>query len=368
MMRILIFALYCFSLSFSALTSASAQEASQTSRDEYRDKLNDNVIYLLGGQLGGGYIQLAHDVSVALKGEELRVIPLVGNAAVQNVRDVLFLRGIDLALTTVQALDLLQESGEPGTKSLASKIAYVAPLFPDEMHVIVGKNTNSISELAGKKVSFNNAGSQTALLSPAIFTALGIDVEAVNMPQGDAIEQIKSGELAATVCICPKPIAALPNITEKDGLKLIGVDYVPALEAKFLPGSITSEDYPNLIPEGQRIQTIATQTLLVTFNWSPGTARYRKVERFVEAFYLKFGELLKPPRSPLWRSVNLAGDVRGWKRFPAAQEMIDKQLVTGANTSASNDHIRELTARVAPGDLAEQERLFEEFMKWRANR
>lgn len=366
MMRVIFFVIYCLSASIFGLGNAFAQDASQGSRDEYRDKLNDNVIYLLGGQLGGGYIQLAHDVSVALKGEELRVMPIVGNAAVQNVRDVLFLRGIDLALTTVQALDLLTESGEPGTKNLASKIAYVAPLFPDEMHVIVGKNTNSISELAGKKVSFNNAGSQTALLSPGIFSALGIEVEAVNMPQGDAIEKIKNGELAASVCICPKPISALPNIPAADGLKLIGVDYVPALEAKFLPGSISSEDYPNLVPEGQKIQTIATQTLLVTFNWAPGTQRYRKVERFVESFYLKFGELLKPPRSPLWRSVNLAGDVRGWQRFPAAQEMIDKQLVTGAD--AGNDHLRALTARVAPGNLAEQERLFQEFLNWRASR
>jgi TRAP-type uncharacterized transport system substrate-binding protein len=101
-------------------------------------------------------------VSVAMQGEELRVLPIVGNAAVQNVRDVLFLRGIDLALTTAQALNLLKESGEYGTSDLEKKIDYVAPLFPDEMHVIVRRELTDIKELSGKKVSFNNEGSQTA--------------------------------------------------------------------------------------------------------------------------------------------------------------------------------------------------------------
>ncbi len=326
------------------------------------NRLNDNVIYLMGGQLGGGYIKLAHDVSVALKGEDLRVLPIVGNAAVQNVRDVLFLRGIDLALTTVQALNLLKESGEYGTSNLESKIAYVAPLFPDEMHVIVRRELTDIRELSGKKVGFNNAGSQTALLSPKIFAALGIEVDAVNMPQDDAIEKIKSGELAASVCICPKPIGALANIKATDNLKLIGVDYIPELQESFSPGIINAEDYPNLMADDQAIETIATQTLLITYNWKPGTPRYQKVERFVEAFYLKFGALLKPPRMPLWKSVNLAATVKGWQRFPAAQQMIEQKLT---NTAVPDNVILEWAARVAPGDEGEQKRLLREFLEWR---
>lgn len=335
-------------------------------REAVREKINENVIYLMGGQLGGGYLKLAHDVSVAIHDEQnLRVLPVVGGAAVQNVRDVLFLKGIDLALTTVQALNLLKESNEVGVRTLGSEIAYVAALFPDEMHVVVRKDVNSVKELAGQKVSFNNAGSQTAILSPKIFGALGISVQAVNMPQDDAIEKIKTGELAASVCICPKPIAALPNVQPSAGLKLIGVDYVPALQDGYLPAELTSDDYANLIPKGESIQTVATQTVLVTYNWPKGTKRYHKVEKFVEAFYLKFGELMKPPRNPAWKTVNLAATIRGWPRFPAAQEMVDKLLVRPAGDSGSTDQIRSVLARVAPNDTEKQNRLFQEFLTWR---
>ena len=348
---------------------ATAQEVARgpSPRDQHREKINETVIYLMGGQLGGGYIKLAHDVSVALQDEQnLRVLPVVGGAAVQNVRDILFLKGIDLALTTVQALNLLKESNEVGTKNIQNEIAYIAPLFPDEMHVIVRNEVNDLKELMGKKVSFNNAGSQTAILSPKIFDALGISVQGVNMPQDDAVEKIKTGELAASVCICPKPISALPNITPAAGLKLIGIDYVPALQEGYLPAVLTSEDYPNLIPQGTNIRTIATQTLLVAYNWPKGSKRYRKVEKFVEAFYLKFGELMKPPRNPVWKTVNLAATVKGWTRFPAAQDVVDKLLVKPVSSEkGASELILALLGRVAPNDPEKQKRLLQEFLQWR---
>jgi uncharacterized protein len=185
------------------------------------------------------------------------------------------------------------------------------------------------------------------------------------MPQDDAIEKIKTGELAALVCICPKPIAALPNIQPVAGLKLIGVDYVPALQEGYLPAQLTSEDYGNLIPKGESIQTVATQTILVTYNWPKGSKRYRKVEKFVEAFYLKFGELTKPPRNPVWKTVNLAATVKGLPRFPAAQEMVDKLLVKPVSDTGNTDQIRAMLTRVAPNDAEKQNRLLQEFLVWR---
>jgi TRAP-type uncharacterized transport system substrate-binding protein len=276
-------------------------------------------------------------------------------------------------LTTVQALNLVKESSEIGTNTLKSEIAYVAPLFPDEMHVIVPSEINSIKELAGKKIGINNAGSQTAILTPKIFKLLGISIEGVPMPQEDAIDKIKKGELAGSVCICPKPVTAFPNIAATAGLKLIGVDYAPGLQDDgYLPVSLTSDDYPNLIPKGSTVETVATQTVLVTYNWPKNSPRYLKVQKFVEAFYVRYGELMKPPRNPVWKTVNLAATVKGWDRFPASQEMVDKLLGGGNRTltsatadSKATEQIKALLARVAPDDAEKQKRLLEEFLAWR---
>ena len=62
----------------------------------------------------------------------------------------------------------------------------------------------------------------------------------------------------------------------------------------------------------------------------------------------------------------------GWKRFPAAEEWIAKNVTekppaaTAAVGAPAIDPaiIRAQAAKAAPNDLAEQERLFREFMDW----
>jgi uncharacterized protein len=120
------------------------------------------------------------------------------------------------------------------------------------------------------------------------------------------------------------------------------------------------------------VQTIATSTILITFNWALGTERYRKIEKFVHAFFSNFDKLREPPRHPTWRSVNVAATVRGWQRFPAAQQWLDRQAAE-AKSKAPPPSIdlslaRAQAAKAAPFDTAEQERLFKEFLEWSRGR
>src|SRR5262245_14476638 len=77
------------------------QPLQRTEREQYRERLNENVVYLMGGQLGAALVVVAHDISVVVNdGDALRVLPVLGGGAAQNLRDVVFLRGIDLGITT----------------------------------------------------------------------------------------------------------------------------------------------------------------------------------------------------------------------------------------------------------------------------
>ena len=72
------------------------QRSYLNAREQYREKVNENVLFLMGGQLGAAYITVAQDIAVVTDdGTKLRVLPVVGGAGVQNVHDVVFLRGID---------------------------------------------------------------------------------------------------------------------------------------------------------------------------------------------------------------------------------------------------------------------------------
>jgi TRAP-type uncharacterized transport system substrate-binding protein len=105
-----------------ALGAASAQtaykgstKAPAFSHQAAREKANENLLMLLGGSLGGPYLQLAQDIATAVNDKDnMRVLPIAGDGAVANVRDILLLRGVDLGITSVQVLNAIKASGEFG--------------------------------------------------------------------------------------------------------------------------------------------------------------------------------------------------------------------------------------------------------------
>lgn len=356
-----------------AAQDAQAQQparAAHQAREAYREKVNENVLFLMGGQLGAAYIQITHDISVVVDDAlNLRVLPVVGGAAVQNVHDVIFLRGIDLGLTNVLTLNSLRRSGELGP-NLDRQVAYITTLFPEEMQLVARGSIQSIEDLRGKRVGMNNKGSATAQFAPLVFKALGIDVQPFFMSQPDALARMRNDELDATVCICPKPVPAFNTVRAEWGFRLLEVPHAPALQQDYLPASISHEDYPQIVPQREKIETIAGSTVLITFNWPRNSIRYNRTAKFVDAFFSKFADLQKPPRHPLWKSVNYAANLQGWNRFPAAQEWLDRQQAAQATAVEAGfaDFMRRRRAEGAQvGDLSdpeEKERLFREFLEW----
>jgi len=310
-------------LALSLLAGESAVAQKLSSREQLRKKVNENVLFLMGGQPGATFSQLAHDISVVVDDpNNLRVLPVQGGAAVQNVEDVVFLRSIDLALTTQEAMNHLKATRELGP-NLEQQVTYIATLFPNPLQILARSGAKSIKDLNGKKVNFNNKGSATAQFVPQIFKTLGVNVQQeLFMTQGDALEKLRSGEIDATICSCPVPVPAFVNVRPEWGLRFVTVPFDKPLQATYLPASMRNEDYPALIEKEGEVDTIAAVTVLISFNWPKGTERYQRTAKFVDAFFSKFSEFHKPPRHPLWKTVNLAATIPGWTRFAAADEWL----------------------------------------------
>jgi uncharacterized protein len=306
--------------------------------EQFRQRVNDNVIFLMGGQPGATFNQLANDISLVVSdGYKLRVLSVDGGAAVENIEDVLYLRNIDMALTTQEAMDYLKTSGELGP-NLNKWLAYIAPLFPNPLQILARGGATSIADLSGKKVNFNNKGSATAQFVPKLFKTLGINVQELYLTQGDALEKLRTGEIDATICSCPAPVPAYGNVKPELGLKFVTVPYDKSIQASYLPAVITNDDYPVLVAKDQPVNTIAASTVLISFNWPKNSYRYERTAKFVDAFFSKIDEFHKPPRSPLWKSVNLATDIPGWTRFPAAEEWLNNWRKRN-QTPGQNDKI-----------------------------
>src|SRR5204863_9184144 len=131
----------------------------------------------------------------------------------------------------------------------------------------------------------------------------------------------------------------------------------------YLPATLTSQDYPSLIPEGERVDTVAVGAVLAVYNSPANTDRHRRVSKFITALFDKFDEFQKPARHPKWKEVNLAAALKGWNRFPPAKEALER---APSQTSNIVDPVlaKQQAARAATGNPKEQERLFQQFMEW----
>ena len=337
------------------------------------ERLNANTVAIVSGNPNATYLSIAYDLSDVLDdGDDFRILPVIGKGGGQNIRDVRFLKGVDLGITQSIILDEFRRSNEIG--SIDDKIDYIAKLFNEEMHVVVRADSgiDSIDQLDGKMVNFSDIGSGSQLSTRDIFRRLGIHAQEVNMGQGDALEKLKAGKLAATILIAGKPTGAMSKLRIGDGLRFLPVSFAKSLQADYLPAVLGHTDYPGMVEAGHDINTIAVSAVLIAYNWPRDSDRYRRIAKFVDVFFPKLAELQKPPHHPKWRETNLAAVVPGWTRFPAAQQWLDRQRDAAQPTQEQFD--RFLAARRAAGadagDAPEsangRDRLFREFLDWQA--
>jgi TRAP transporter TAXI family solute receptor len=288
-----------------------------------RERRNAWTVGVAGGQLSGTYMTLADELAEVLDdGDNLRVIPSVTYGAASNLDDLLYLRGVDVAMVQSDVFEYFRTQRK--TLNLENRIHYIIRLPVSEMHVLAGADIKSIEDLRGKKVSFGPAGSASSLTGTIVFQRLGVKVEHVLLDNATALQKLKSGELAALVRVIGKPVGFFAQIPPNSGLHLVPIPFSKIFTDHYTLGEFSSQEYPTLVPQGGKIDTIAVPAVLAVFNWPKNTVRYRRVQRFTEALFTKWDKFMEPHRHPKWRDVNLAATVPGWTRWSVAEEMLSR--------------------------------------------
>ncbi len=329
--------------------------------------MNTWTVGLAGGLLEGSFIRYAADIAKVLDdGDNLRVIPLVTYGAVGNVSDLLYLKGVDAAITQADVLEHFKR--EMNVPRIDERVHYVSPLYHSEVHICARPEFKTMKDLEGRKVGFNTRGSAANLTGQIVFRRLGVNVEPVFVNNSVAVEQMRKGELAALVHVVGKPNDLFTSMKGEPVCRFVPVEYNDALSDFYLPTSLKREDYPGLIPSGE-VPTVAVQTLLAVFNWQKGSERHRKISRFIEAYFAKFEQLQQAPYQPKWKEINLAAKVPGWTRHHVAEEALAKMAPPEEKTAQMRSQFEAFLT--AQGDrrsssLSPQEReaLFSEFLKW----
>jgi uncharacterized protein len=332
-----------------------------------REKKNAWTVGIAGGLLSGTYMRFVDEMASVLNdGDNLRILPIVSYGAASNLDDLLYLRGVDAAVTQSDVFEYFRTQRK--TPNLEHRVQYVIRLPISELHILARNDVQSLEDLRGKKVNFGPAGTGASLTGTIVFQRLGINVDQVLIDQPTALQKLQAGQVDAIARVIPKPIDFFGKIPANSGLHLVNIPFTKTFEDLYTLGEFTKQDYPNLLQGQDRIDTIAVPAVLAVFNWQKNTDRYNRVERFIEYLFSRWDTLQHPPYHPKWRDVNLAATVPGWTRFSAAEQLLQQMQAQQQQKQQQRAAFETFLGNQPkmPASDADREDLFRKFLQWQA--
>jgi len=327
-----------------AQTQLLAQSQRPTvSYDEKKRQANDIAVTIVVSGISCTCARFTEDIRNVVNDlgpDGVRVLPVLGVGGLQNVNDVLFLKNMDMAVVDEDNLRLLKKKDPALYANIEQRVQYITKLYNSEFQVLARNDIKSYDDLRGKKVNFNLRDSQTEVTADTVFNVLKIPAQRTYYDNDEALKRLISGEISAMIILTGAPQATLAKVKKEDGVHFLPLDQdslqthdLRDLFANYLPAELTHEHYPNLIAEGTTVPTIANRALLVAYTWPENSPRYKKVAKFVDAFFSKIDQFNNPSRHPKWREVNLSAEMPGWVRFKPAAEW----LATHRNQAVSTN-------------------------------
>ncbi|WP_457089540.1 TAXI family TRAP transporter solute-binding subunit [Microvirga sp. P5_D2] len=352
----------------SGLIGASAQPSPPPAPSPVPEtaRANAGTLGVISGGADGTYIRIAADLANVLDGEDLRILPMIGRGSLQNLRDIMFLRGVDIGIVQMDAREQLKVEGLQD--NAVRRLRFITRLYNEEVHIIASRDITDIKQLDGKKVNIDKVGSGTNLTSRLIFDKLGIKPELTTFDQASSYARLKSGEIQAAVYVAGRPVRAIAEFQTEGRFHLLSIPFEGEIAESYFPARFANNDYPQLVDTDKPVETLAVGSLLAVFNWPENSDRYNRVRRFVNAFFSRFDEFLQPGRHPKWKEVNLAADVPGWERVKPAQEWLDR-MATASNSPAQVQSFESfMNSRGISVSAEQRDMLFREFLTWQSDR
>ena len=101
-----------------------------------RERKNAWTVGIAGGLLSGSYMRFADEIGSALNdGDNLRILPIVSFGAASNLEDLLYLHGVDAAITQSDVFEYFRTQRK--TANLENRVQYVIRLPISELQVLL---------------------------------------------------------------------------------------------------------------------------------------------------------------------------------------------------------------------------------------
>jgi len=321
--------------------------------DAERERARSSLVGIVTGAPGGVYAQLGNDLMRLLndRGQQtLRVAPILGQGSVNNLADLRHLPRVDFGIVQSDVLEVYERT-EAG-RELRSSIRYVTRLHNEFLHIlsrrdIVGDEPASVCKLANRRINVAGVRSGTAITVRTVLNGilgLGMSLDSSDSTE-EGIEQLRAGRVDSVAFVVGKPAPIFKQQDRRDfmesrfvfvsvpiALLQEGCGRRPASElsgrSPYEAAQIIEADYPGLVAQDRPVETIAIPAVLAAYAWPSSSGRSQAASEFVRRFFA----LATDPRnglgrpnggfSPQWCGIDLARDVKNWKRYEAAEVML----------------------------------------------
>ena len=281
--------------------------------DAQRRIINQGVLGIISDGVRGSQIELLGDLATVLDdGYNMRILPIAGKGSVRSIEDLLLLRGIDAALVQADVLDYYKRSDL--FPNIDRRLQYITKLYNEEIHILASKDIDSLEDLRGKNVNFGPPSSGSYLTASLVFEKLKIDVQVSDEDYQIALDRLRQGEIEAWIRVGAKPLLQMEDLPDWEGVHFLSVPG-SVTDDTYVAAELSSEDYPNLVPEDETIDTIAVASVMAVYNWPRDSEKRQQLQDFARRFVASFDRLQDAAFHPKWREVDFEADVPGWTRF-----------------------------------------------------
>jgi hypothetical protein len=242
---------------------------------------------------------------------DVRIQPVAGQGSLDNLRDLLGQKGIDVAIVNsdeLAFLELRKELAQP-----RKKLRQLVHLFDQRVFVLARNNIQKLSDLAGRRVGAFGRDRGGYATARVILGLERIDAQ---------LERLTADALAASDLKRFDAIILLDHdlkrITSLDPtMRLLPIAVTPALATAYAPAAVESYELPALTL-GRRIETLGLSTILAAAVTPATQGRVVLLERFAASIYRAMPALRSEPQS-IWRQSDPRIVAAGWRLHDAGK-------------------------------------------------
>lgn len=294
----------------------------------------------------------------------VRVLPISGHGAAENVRDLLYLRGVDLAVLNSDVLAFLDETRQyPDARR---RLRYVTHLFDQKVFLLVRNGINAIEDLRGRRLAVPAEAGTGSVTARTLFGLYKVDVAVEATAPGEVLDDTSLSKFDGALLLSDDLARVRFGARMGQEYHLLPIPMTAELQKVYRSSVINAQEAAGF-SKSANVETVTVSALLAVFNWTRSQGRYADVTNFLAAFFSNLKELRQAPNS-VWRQADISAQSPGWTRFSAvlphqvltpaqlAELAVVEQPVSALALAAEPDaapnqrtkHIRVLAAERAP--------------------